>query len=302
MKNFNYIRMILIFLIFLSLNSAVFANPLIHQKKIATISTPLFSNIMPQILIDIQNNLRNTITNIFKNIQIKGDPISYAILIFITFLYGILHAAGPGHRKTIVFSAFITKKSHFMEPAMVGLLVAALHTLTSLLLILALYFLLHGMHSGWLTNAGQITEIVSFLLLAVFVGVLLVIKIYKIFKKSSHHHNKSLFQGKGFYSSIIVSGIAPCPGITIVMIFAIYLSMVWQGILAALAMSLGMGFTISLAGYLAFFSKEAIFKTFKNKERHIEIISDTLEIGGLSFILFVSMYMLIPFFRLITKF
>lgn len=295
MRYFILICVLILFCVFLI--QPLQANPFSPQQKAFRTSTPLFSRLMPKYLVDTQNNLRLEITGLFKTIQKTNDPLSYAFLLLLSFAYGIFHAAGPGHRKTIVFSAFITQKTHVWEPAIVGGLVAFFHALTSVLLIMGLYAFMQRIQSSTLTNISQITELVSFGMLAFFVVVLLLIKIYSLFKKSDQTRFNLSFSHEKFYSTILISAIVPCPGVTIMMIFAIYLSMIWQGILAVSAMSLGMGFTISAAGYLAFFSKGALFQGLKHNEQRIEYVTDALEILGYLVILFISVYMLVPFFQ-----
>lgn len=93
---------------------------------------------------------------------------------------------------------------------------------------------------------------------------------------------------------MLVSGLIPCQGATLILIFAASLSMYWGGISAVIAMSLGMGITISLAGYLAYFGKEAIFYKLKNNKKAIAAFSEFLEIAGLLLILVFCIYLLLP--------
>ena len=58
-----------------------------------------------------QGDLREKIASFFRNWKTAEGSAKSTIfwgIIGVAFLYGILHAAGPGHRKTIVFSLPVT--------------------------------------------------------------------------------------------------------------------------------------------------------------------------------------------------
>ncbi|MBU0580825.1 MAG: hypothetical protein KKA19_06580 [Candidatus Margulisbacteria bacterium] len=284
-----------LFLILFLLSSALLANPFAAKKTKNTVATPIGSRFLPKSFIAIQNDLKSNLTQVFKSIKKQNNFASYFVLIFLSFLYGIFHAAGPGHRKTIIFSLFISKKAHFWEPTIAGMLMATLHAFTSVFLILFIYIFISRFKMGLVSEASQFLQVLTYAILALFISMLLIWKIYNLIKHKGHHH-KYLMESNSLYSTIIISGLIPCPGATIIMIFAISLAMVWQGVLAVIAMSLGMGITISLAGYLAYFGKEAIFNAFKQQEEKIERLSNILEISGLLLILFITLYMILPYF------
>jgi len=93
---------------------------------------------------------------------------------------------------------------------------------------------------------------------------------------------------------MIISGLIPCPGATLILIFAASLGLYLQGILAVVAMSLGMGITISLAAYLAYFGQEALFRRLQNNKKAVGRLSDILEIVGLVMVLFFCLFFLTP--------
>ena len=68
----------------------------------------------------------------------KGSAASLLVLLGASFVYGILHAAGPGHRKTVVFSIFLGKKAAPWEPAALGFLSAGVHAATGMAIVLVL--------------------------------------------------------------------------------------------------------------------------------------------------------------------
>jgi ABC-type nickel/cobalt efflux system permease component RcnA len=64
------------------------------------------------------------------------------------FLYGILHAPGPGYRKTVIFSLYLARKAPAWEPAGTGSLLAVLYAGTAIVLLIAVALYLVGRQSG----------------------------------------------------------------------------------------------------------------------------------------------------------
>jgi nickel/cobalt transporter (NicO) family protein len=65
---------------------------------------------------------------------------STSLLLFIvgvSFLYGILHALGPGHRKTVVFAIYMAREAPWWGPVVSSLALAGLHGGAAIVLLLA---------------------------------------------------------------------------------------------------------------------------------------------------------------------
>ncbi len=84
----------------------------------------------------------------------------------LAFFYGFVHALGPGHRKTIIFSFYLSKSAPVWEPLLTGTLLAALHGITTIVL-LYVFRNVKGAVSGSTSAAALYLEAGSFLLLIV---------------------------------------------------------------------------------------------------------------------------------------
>lgn len=80
-----------------------------------------------------------------------------------------------------------------------------------------------------------------------------------------------------------------------ILTFSAALGVLTTGLLAVLSLSVGMGVTISLAAYLAYFGREGIFSFFKKKENRIHRFSTILELGSFCFLFLFSLWMAYPF-------
>ena len=68
---------------------------------------------------------------------------------------------------------------------------------------------------------------------------------------SHPHGERGLGADRGFWATGLATGMVPCPGAAIVLLFSMALGALWLGLAAVGAMALGMGGTIAAAAGLA---------------------------------------------------
>jgi len=96
------------------------------------------------------------------------------LLLLLSFLYGVFHAAGPGHGKAVLTTYLLTQPEKLRQGVQLSFIAAMLQGVTAILLVA---FLVHGL--GWLAKEALESviyiEAASFLLVALL-GFLLVIR------------------------------------------------------------------------------------------------------------------------------
>lgn len=262
-----------------------------------------------------QGDLREEIASFFRNWKnaegIEKSKILWGI-IGVAFLYGMIHAAGPGHRKTIVFSLYIARKSPWYEPLITGFLLALLHGGCAI----ALMLIFKGISGSISANTNAYTiymEGFSYLLIIV-VALFLIIKETFEFIKSSRTkeitneqkneneslltQSKNLDKNNGFadLTPFLISGLYPCPGAILVLVLSFTLDILGAGIAAVSFMSLGMAIPIIIVAYLAWFGRKGLFSALKNRENLIRKLSFGIEIFGYTLLILFSLYIAMPFF------
>ena len=260
-----------------------------------------------------QGDLREQIASFFRNWKnSEGQEKSNILMGIITvaFLYGMIHAAGPGHRKTIVFSLYIARKSPWYEPLVTGLLLALLHGGCAICLML----IFKGISGSISANTNAYTiymEGFSYLLIIV-VALFLIVKETLEFIKSSKKQEKSDValsedasekniaknQNNSFGDLVpfLISGIYPCPGAILVLVLSFTLDILGAGIAAVSFMSLGMAIPIIIVAYFAWFGRKGLFTALKAKESTIKKLSFGIEIFGYTLLIIFSLYIAMPFF------
>lgn len=222
---------------------------------------------LPAPLIDLQLEFREKAADILSELTDNRTSTTSLLFFIVVFIYGILHAAGPGHRKTVIFSLFLSRDSRLWQPAAAGFLSAALHAGSSILLVVIFKYIIKTVSVFTSTSqASFYMEGWTFILLVFFAAVLIILKIFEIHRGDSKSAEPGA--GKGIYWIIFISSIFPCPGATMILLFALSQGLFLTGILGVAAMSAGMGIVISAAGYLALSGRKKLFLFLKKRKKN----------------------------------
>ncbi len=293
----------------LSAAAALCANPFLPSEPgkdpIPSVRAPSSSGPAPGLQIDLREKAAQAIRDFGR----EGSAASLLILLGASFAYGILHAAGPGHRKTVLFSIFLGKKAAPWEPAALGFLSALVHAATGMAIVLIL-----SAARGAVAGLGDTERIRStldaatFAAIALIAAALIAAKVLRMRRDASSlgadsaspapsaakARTHAAKKGAGALGIVIVSSLAPCPGATMILLFSMYAELLWLGAVAVLAMSIGMGCVVSGAGYLAYAGRTGLFGRLKAKEATVRRASDALELVSYAMLFGFAAYMLWP--------
>ncbi|MBU1001746.1 MAG: hypothetical protein KKE73_04415 [Proteobacteria bacterium] len=180
---------------------------------------------------------------------LKSQPSPWGLLVFfgLSFAYGAVHAAGPGHGKSVATSYVLARGLSARRGAALGALMGAAHAASAVLLVL----LLHAIARQAMMNRFEATAIWmerGSYALVTCIGLWLVIS---AFNSRSTEVGQDAAQNKSLCGVGLSTGLVPCPGAAIVLLFSLALDALWLGLGAVLAMACGMGATIALAAVLA---------------------------------------------------
>lgn len=219
-----------------------------------------------------------------------GDPLSAALMLAaVSFAYGVLHAAGPGHGKAVISSYVLADGRTMRRGVLLSFLAAGIQALSALVLVAILVLALRstGMQiramEAWLETIswGLVAAVGAWLVYYQLRGALAPARPHvhsahghgsADHNHESHHHHAaaceacahlpaaSELQGdwswRRAFAIAFAVGVRPCTGAILVLIFAIGQGLWWAGVLSTLAMALGTAITVSALAALAVGSRE----------------------------------------------
>ncbi len=179
--------------------------------------------------------------------------------------FGALHALEPGHGKTLVAAYFVGVKGTAKHALMLGLTIAATHTLGVLTIgLVTLYgskFILPEQLYPWLSLASG--------LLVVGLGLRLLLS--RLPSRNAHghghhHHHShkrtdedgSPLPWKGLVALGLADGLVPSPSTLVVLLAAISLDRIGLGFLLIVAFSVGLAAVLALVSLLLVYARQLL--------------------------------------------
>lgn len=281
-------RLLIISLLVLFVSSsALFANPFTGNKKSPS---PVRQSRPNSHIVESQRFLHQQLADYINEWSQHHSYKELFVILFFAFLYGVIHAIGPGHRKTVIFSFYITRKASALEPLWVSFILAFSHGGVALLLA----FIFKGVAGAMTVNTNDASiylEGYSFILL-IFLSFFSILHVF-VEHFSKHKYNEKRTE-KLKLSALLFTGLYPCPAALLVLVLTFALNIVSLGVLAIFVMSLGMCIPITVSGYLAWFGRKSLFNKLKNKKM-AGYVSMILELLGYVFLFCFSLYTAMPF-------
>ncbi len=224
-----------------------------------------------------------------KDMKSGNAASATLMLVMISFLYGVLHAAGPGHGKAVISSYVLANKETVRRGIALSFLAALFQALSAIVFVGILAIVLNQT-SLQMRKTEALVETLSWGLVAA-VGAWL---LYRQFKETwpspspvqaGHAHDHSHAHDHGHHDHgagcacghshmpapkdlqgawswrkalplAMSVGIRPCSGALLLLIFALSQGLLWAGILGTFAMALGTAITVSALAALAVYSRD----------------------------------------------
>ncbi len=270
------------------------ANPFMGSADVPKVAPVQAGGAIPGFLLRGQLNLRNALAQYLASWQGSQSASMLLAITGIAFLYGILHALGPGHRKTVVFSIYIARKAPWWEPVASSLALAGLHGGMAVLLLLV-FRGVSGAISAATDSLTIYMEGFAYCALIAMAAILLVRAIVDLAKGRTHADN-SMSLG-----ALVLTGIYPCPGAILILVLSLTLNILSIGIVAVVAMSLGMSLPIVLFAYLGWFGRTGLVHSLKKNETALRKAGTFAEIAGFAILLAFSIYLALPFIASLVR-
>ncbi len=205
-------------------------------------------------------------------------------LLTVSFLYGIFHAAGPGHGKAVLSSYLLADGSTYRRGLALTAAASALQALTAIALV-GIAAIALGATARAMSETVRVIELGSYALIMAF-------GLYLTWQKGralvtawrgqgTHHHGHAHghghhhdhdhghdhshgpepveLKGKGWIrrglTAVVAVGARPCSGAILVLVFALSQGIFWIGVLATFVMAFGTAITVAAVASLALLAR-----------------------------------------------
>lgn len=276
MKKLVLILIISVFLSSFSIGAAqnpFTSNPEQNRKAF---TSPVKSKFLVKIVF-WQHQLREKMSEMIRETKTNKTITPIFLLALFAYLYGVIHSAGPGHGKAVALSYILSFKPKLSQSLIFGNLVALTHGLSGILFVLIVKYALHASINKSLYTMTYVTQIISYSLITLIGAFIFIKSLLAWFNKTDSVNKKQLFFFSNPYLTAFSVGLVPCPGVVMVMLFAISLNLTGLGVFLGICIALGMASTITLIVFLGMSGKTAALSLSSRSQIAHNILENSIE-------------------------
>jgi len=222
-------------------------------------------------LLTFQREANRLIAQHVRAIREGEGSMPLLIGIGLAFLYGVLHALGPGHGKLVVVSYFLSREARIGRGLLMGLQIAIFHVLSAVVVVALADLLLRQAFGGAPAEVAGV-RLFSYGLIAAIGAVMLAQAVRRSRQRragievegccgGSHvgHHPpddaRERVQQGGLSLGV---GLVPCTGAVLILLYAMANDILFAGVLLAVAIAAGMAITMGGLGILSVIARQAV--------------------------------------------
>ena len=266
-------------------------------------------------LIEFQRQVNAGVAIHMRALETGNSFAAFFLGLGVAFLYGMIHALGPGHGKFVIMSYFMGREVYVLRGLVMAAQMAVVHVIAAVVIVWVADILLKTSLGIGLADVPGIRA-GSFLIIA-GIGIYM---LYQAVRGSGghththnhthdhnhHHHGHSHDHPHGASHATegglvaLAVGMVPCPGAVLVMLYAIANDMIYPGFLLVAAMSAGIGLTIAILGGATILLRQFATRFIENSGGGVAVVrfrtlSNTIGallvtvIGTVSFFAFLGM-------------
>jgi len=226
----------------------------------------------------MQVKLHRELASLSRRLKSAESAGPFFALALAAFLYGVFHAAGPGHGKIVISSYLFATNTRLSRGVLLSVCSSFAQGVSAVALVGLLVLLLQqsGLQA---TSQVRYLEIVSYGLITAL-GLWMLIGTWRG-RVCCHEHEHGHGQGQNhehrgnnhrevaaaekegmmrFLTLVASVGIRPCSGAIIILLFTLSQGLLLAGIGATIAMSVGTAITVSALAVLSVLSRKAALR------------------------------------------
>jgi nickel/cobalt transporter (NicO) family protein len=244
-----------------------------------------------QALLTFQREANRTIASQMRAIREGDSSLPLLIGIGLAFLYGVVHALGPGHGKLVVVAYFLSRQARIGRGLLMGLQIATFHVLSAMAVVALADLLLRQAFGGPPAEVAGL-RLASYGL----IGLIGVVMLFQAVRRSrlrragvevSHAccgHARSDPQAPGGAPEraeqgalSLGVGLVPCTGAVLILLYAMANDILLAGMLLVTAIAAGMAITMGALGLLSVIARGAVARRIEgsgNGEGRLAVAMD----------------------------
>ena len=254
-------------------------------------------------------------------------------LITISFLYGIFHAAGPGHGKAVIASYMLADNATWKRGALLAAISAFVQACVAVAFV-GVAVLVFGATARNMSSAATVIEIIAY-------ALIVLLGLYLLWKKGgsflaalrskpdahehdhahghhhghdhAHHHHDhghdhhghshgpepAELKGKDWFRrgmvAAVAAGLRPCSGAILVLVFSLAQGIFLIGVLSTFAMGAGVAITVTAIALVAVFGKGIAVRLGGAMGGRSELVLRGIEVFGALAVIALGLLLLFGF-------
>jgi nickel/cobalt exporter len=257
------------------------------------------------VLEELHRAFHESLAGNLRALQEAGSAAAFVWLVGGGFLYGVLHAIGPGHGKVVVGAYMFANHRTLRQGVLIASLSSLLQAAVAIALVLTLFFAL-GLARSTTESTAAWLESASFAFLAVL-GAMLVARGVKALRADakttgasrpghpgnhdrSHckscghaataHQLRDIQSLRGLAAVVASVGLRPCSGALLLMFLSCVTGQIWAGIAATLAMGVGTCISVGAVAVAAVHSRKWLLSLVSVTEARLAAATGIASILG----------------------
>lgn len=251
---------------------------------------------------NVQRELHTRLGGAVRRIKTDGMAAAW-LLAGLSFLYGVVHAAGPGHGKAVISSYLVAEERTLRRGVLLSFLASAAQALCAILIVGLLAVVL-GAAGTRIKETATWLEQASYAMVAALGLWMTVTQLRRLWlggpgrASCGHQHGehadcdhspghvltaKDANRATSFRKAaavVLAVGLRPCTGAIIVLVFALAQGLFWAGVGATFAMALGTAITVSALAALAVGSKQLALRVARGNDLLGARLYNATALGG----------------------
>jgi ABC-type nickel/cobalt efflux system permease component RcnA len=192
----------------------------------------------------------------------------------LAFLYGVVHALGPGHGKLVVVSYFLSREAQIGRGLLMGLQIAVFHVISALIVVVLADFVLRQAFGGQPAEVAGV-RLASYGLIAL-IGLAMTAQALRRSYLRRHGvevsdaccghehtriaHDPHAGQGRRIEQGALSLGVGlvPCTGAVLILLYAMANGILFAGMMLVAAIAAGMAITIGALGIASVVARRTV--------------------------------------------